>query len=70
LGAGLGLGVSILLLDRFDLNPSLPPSQLVQMPVVPLVITAVVIAGTAVVSASRMQRRADRANVAELMRVV
>jgi putative ABC transport system permease protein len=70
LGAGLGLGVSILLLDRFDLNPSLPPSQLVQMPVVPLVITAVVIAGTAMVSASRMQRRADRANVAELMRVV
>jgi hypothetical protein len=69
-GAGLGLGVSMLLLDRFDLNPDLPPSQLLEVPFVPLAITAVLVAGTALVSARQMQRRADNANVAELMRVV
>jgi putative ABC transport system permease protein len=70
LGAGLGLGAAILLLDRFDLSPDLPPSQLLKTPLVILAITAVLIAGTAGVSAWLMQRRADRANVAELMRVV
>jgi ABC-type antimicrobial peptide transport system permease subunit len=70
LGAGLGLGVAILLLDRFDLNPNLPPSQLFEVPVATLVLTVLVAAGTTLGSSWLMQRRADRANVAELMRVV
>ena len=70
LGAGLGLGVAILLLDRFDLSPNLPPSQLLEIPVVPFAIAVGVLGLTTVVSAWIMQRRADRVNVAELMRVV
>ena len=70
LGAGLGLGVATLLLERFDLNPNLPPSQLFEMPVGTLVLTILVVAGTTLGSSWLMQRRADRANVAELMRVV
>jgi hypothetical protein len=70
LGAGLGLGMAILLLDRFDLNPDLPPSQLLELPLGTLAITVVVVAVTTLVSSWLMQRRADRANVAELMRVV
>ena len=69
-GASLGLGVSMLLEDRFDLSPDLPPALTVEVPLVTLALAAVLVAVTAVVSAWRMQRLADRANVAEVMRVV
>jgi putative ABC transport system permease protein len=69
LGAGLGLVVSAMLMDNFDLNPDLPPSQLFRIPALLIVAAGIILGMVAVLSAKRIQRASDSANVAEVMRV-
>jgi hypothetical protein len=58
-----------LVVDRLDPLPQVPPPPLVRVPVDAIVLIAALLVAAAAVGAWRMQRWAERANVAEVLRV-
>jgi putative ABC transport system permease protein len=69
IGAGLAVAAAGLIYGRLDPLPSLPPSPLLRLPLGLFGATAAVLVAAAAVGAWVVQRRADRANVAEVMRL-
>jgi putative ABC transport system permease protein len=67
-GAGLAFAAALLVYKRFDPLPSLPPGAVLRIPVVALAAAGGAIVLAAWVGSRLVQRRADRANVAEVMR--
>jgi len=67
-GAAFAWVASRLVLGRLDPLPALPPSPTLRVPVGLLGLTALALAGAALAGAAIVQRRADRVNVAEVMR--
>jgi putative ABC transport system permease protein len=59
---------SLMVQGRLDPLPSLPPSPALRVPGAPIGLTAAALAAAVVVGAAAVQRRADRASVAEVMR--
>jgi len=69
IGGGLAVVAAFLLYRKADPMPGIPPDPLLQLPVALFVLTGVILALAAVVSAWWVQRAAERANVAEVMRL-
>ena len=69
IGAGLAVGAAFLLYRKADPMPQIPPDPLLQLPYALFLITLAVLALAALVSAWRVQRSAEKANVAEVMRL-
>ena len=65
----VGVGVARLMHERLDLRPTLPPEPVLVVPMLVLAGTAVAAAVLAVLTAVRLQRQVDRANVAEVLRI-
>lgn len=68
IGAGLALAAALLVYRRLDPLPALPPGPVLRAPLALLAISAGAILLAAWTGARLVQRRADRANVAEVMR--
>jgi putative ABC transport system permease protein len=68
IGAAFATVAAAIVHGKVDPLPALPPGPLFRMPLIPLVTVAAVIVVLAWVGAMRVQRRADRANVGELLR--
>lgn len=69
IGTVLAAAATRLIYRKLDLLPSMPPAPLYRIPLAVLGEIAVVVALTAVVGAFAVQRRAQRANVAEVLRL-
>jgi putative ABC transport system permease protein len=69
IGTVLAAAATRLIYRKLDLLPSLPPTPLYRIPIAVLGEIAGVVAVTAVAGAFAVQRRAQRANVAEVMRL-
>ncbi|HCO03475.1 MAG TPA: hypothetical protein DIT48_08980 [Actinobacteria bacterium] len=69
LGVVLAVVASFLIYARLDPLPNLPPTPLLRMPFVLFGATLLALAAVALIAASWVQRRADRVNVAEVMRL-
>jgi putative ABC transport system permease protein len=67
-GAVLALGAALLVYRRFDPLPALPPGPVLRVPATVLAVAGATILVAAWVGSRLVQRRADRANVAEVMR--
>jgi putative ABC transport system permease protein len=68
-GIALSLIAVALIYRSFDILPQLPPEPLLRLPALLLVGTAVALLLVAVLGSVRMQRVAQRANVAEVLRL-
>jgi putative ABC transport system permease protein len=68
-GAGLAAAATRLIYRKLDLLPGQPPAPLYRIPASALGGIALALALVAVVGAAAVQRRADRANVGEVMRL-
>jgi putative ABC transport system permease protein len=68
-GTVLAAAATRLIYRKLDLIPSLPPAPMYRIPVVALGEIALAAVVTAVVGAFAVQRRAQRANVAEVLRL-
>ena len=68
LAVAVGLGVAGLMHERLDLRPSLPPEPILVVPIGGLLTAAVTGVVLVWVSAVRLQRDLDRANIAEILR--
>ncbi|MEO8323181.1 MAG: hypothetical protein ABI571_03475, partial [Actinomycetota bacterium] len=66
--AAAGIPVAALMHVRLDLRPTLPPEPLLVVPLVALVLTVVVTVVASALSAWRVQRSIDRADIAQIMR--
>jgi hypothetical protein len=64
----IGLGVAALMHERLDLRPSLEPPPILVLPIGVLVATAVMVVMLAALTAIRLRREMDAANVAEVLR--
>jgi putative ABC transport system permease protein len=69
LGAGLAVVASLAVYRRLDPLPDLPPTPWLQLPGVLLGATLLGVLLAALAGAFLVQRAADRANVAEVMRL-
>ena len=69
IGAGLAVAAAFLLYRKADPMPEIPPDPLLRLPVGMFLVTLGVLAIAAIVAAWRVQRSAERANVAEVMRL-
>jgi hypothetical protein len=69
IGAGLAVAAAVLLYKKADPMPQIPPGPLLRAPMVLFVLTLAALAVAALVSAWRVQRSAEKANVAEVMRL-
>jgi putative ABC transport system permease protein len=69
IGAGLAVAAAFLLYRKADPMPQIPPDPLLQLPYTLFLITLAGLALAAVISAWRVQRSAEKANVAEVMRL-
>jgi putative ABC transport system permease protein len=69
LGAVLSWGAARMVFSKLDAMPNLPPHPLFRTPLAILAITFLGILVAATVGAWRVQRSADRANVAEVLRL-
>jgi hypothetical protein len=69
IGAGLAVGAAFLLYRKADPMPQIPPDPLLRLPIGLFLITLGALMLAAVLSAWRVQRSAERANVAEVMRL-
>jgi putative ABC transport system permease protein len=69
IGGALAVVAAFLLYKRADPMPGIPPNPLLQLPIGLFLLTGAVLAVAALVSAWWVQRTAERANVAEVMRL-
>jgi putative ABC transport system permease protein len=69
IGALLAIASAALVLDQLDLAPSFPPAPLLRLPVPLLGRVVLVLLAVALAGAGLVQWRAERANLAEVMRV-
>ena len=69
IGGGLAVAASWLLYRKADPMPGIPPDPLLRLPVALFLFTRLALLLAAVVSAWWVQRTAERANVAEVMRL-
>jgi putative ABC transport system permease protein len=69
IGAGLAVGAAFLLYRKADPMPDIPPAPLLRVPMALFLVTAAALVVAAFVAAWRVQRQAERANVAEVMRL-
>jgi putative ABC transport system permease protein len=69
IGGGLAVGAAFLLYKKADPMPQIPPAPLLRLPFGLFLVTLGALAVAALVSAWRVQRSAERANVAEVMRL-
>ncbi len=69
MGVALGVGAARLIYARLDVLPSIPPPALLRLPVAVFGVTGVALLAAAAAGAWATQRAADRANVAEVMRL-
>ncbi len=69
LGAGLAVAVVLLVYGRLDVDPSRRPPPLLTVPVVVFVASAAAVVVVALLAAISAQRSADRADIAEVMRL-
>ena len=69
IGGGLAVAAAWLLYRKADPMPGIPPDPLLQLPVALFLFTGLALLLAAVVSAWWVQRTAERANVAEVMRL-
>jgi putative ABC transport system permease protein len=69
IGGGLAVAAAFLLYKKADPMPNIPPDPLLQLPAGLFLVTAGVLALAAIVSAWWVQRAAEKANVAEVMRL-
>jgi uncharacterized membrane protein SpoIIM required for sporulation len=68
-GIALSLIAVALIYRSFDILPQLPPEPLLRLPALLIVGTAAALLLVAVLGSVRMQRVAQRANVAEVLRL-
>lgn len=66
--AAAGLPVAAVMHVRLDLRPGLPPDPLLVIPMMTIVVTVVATFGASALSAWRVQRSIDRADIAQVMR--
>ena len=69
IGAGLAVGAAFLLYRKADPMPEIPPDPLLRLPVGLFLVTLGVLVLAALFAAWRVQRSAEHANVAEVMRL-
>jgi putative ABC transport system permease protein len=69
IGGGLAVAAAFLLYKKADPMPGIPPNPLLQLPLGLFLLTGALLAAAALVSAWWVQRTAERANVAEVMRL-
>jgi len=69
IGAGLAVAAAALLYRKADPMPQIPPGPLLRLPTLVFVLTLAAVAVAALASAWRVQRSAEKANVAEVMRL-
>ena len=69
IGAGLAWAAVLLVYHRLDIDPTRPPSPLLTVPVLALAGSAVAVAVVVVLASLYAQRSADRADVAEVLRL-
>ncbi len=69
LGAGLAVAAVLLVYGRLDVDPSRRPPPLLTLPVVVFVASAAAVVVVALLAAISAQRSADRADIAEVMRL-
>jgi putative ABC transport system permease protein len=69
IGIVLSLIAVVLIYRSFDILPALPPEPLLRLPVFLLSATAIALLLVAILGSVRMQRIAQRANVAEVLRL-
>jgi hypothetical protein len=68
LAGAIGLGVAGLMHERLDLRPSLPPQPIMVVPLSMLLAAGVIGAVLVLLTAVRLQRDVDAADVAEVLR--
>jgi putative ABC transport system permease protein len=69
IGAGLAWAAVLMVYGRLDINPIRPPAPLLTVPVLAFAGSAVAVAVVVVLAALYAQRAADRADVAEVLRL-
>jgi putative ABC transport system permease protein len=69
IGAGLAVGAAALLYRKADPMPQIPPGPLLRIPTMMFLLTLAALAVAAVAAAWRVQRSAEKAKVAEVMRL-